>query len=298
MEIVTRLVHDDPERSRIYKLPECNLMMQIVSRDDSEYLAKFKSLLQKHCLYILVGSETLSARRKIYIGQTADMLKRFQQHAKKKDFWTECMVFTLIRSQFNRSQIQYLEYLSILTAMECGVYDMVQNYQIPKKPFLDETDTAFAEKVFDDIRLLSLFAGFRMFRNKVIDLNDVSVSGSHTMLSRIVYEYSASKPAVSSDYVSECENDESLVSYELKGTDYYAKAVYTNDGSVMVMPFGYISRNVKLPDDLCRFLPDVSACIDSGGYIKSGFVVDSLDVAGEMVTGCKENKWKKIVTYI
>lgn len=296
MEIVTQLIYDDPELSRIYSIHESNLMMQIISRDDNEYLNKHKNLLQKHCLYILVGNETLSARRKIYIGQTADMFKRFQQHVVKKDFWTECMVFTLIHSQFNRSQIQYLEYLSILSAIECGIYDMVQNCQIPKKPFLDERDTAFVEKVFDDVKLLALFAGFRMFRNKVIDLNDVSVSGSHTILSRIVNEYNnSSKTSSRSDYVSEYDSDEDLVvSYELKGNDFYAKAVYTNDGSVMVMPFGYISHNVDVSD-----LSDVSSCIDiSSFYIRSGFVVDSLDVAGRLITGCDDNKWKKIITYI
>lgn len=299
MEIVTRLVYDDPERSRIYSVYDCNLMMQVISRSDSEYLNKFKNLLQKHCLYILVGIETLSARRKIYIGQTADMLKRFQQHVSKKDFWTECIVFNLIHSQFNRSQIQYLEYLSIITSIECGIYDMMQNCQIPKKPFLDEEDTAFVENVFDNIKKLAIFAGFRMFKNKVIDLNDVSVSSSHTILSRIVNEYNLSKTTKEPEYVSEyCNEDDEMVSYELKGKDYYAKAVYTNDGSVMVMPFGFISRDASLSDELYSS-NDIKSCIDaSSGYIKNGFVVDSLGVAGRMITGHDNNNWKKIVDYI
>lgn len=247
-------------------------------------------------MYILFGNETLGNRRKMYIGQTHNIHTRLKSHLKKKDFWECAYIFSLIDEQFNSSQIQYLEHITIKTAIECGYSDLLENCQIPVEPYLSNNDKDFVLCIFNYIKILLEFSGIHLFYNKIYDVGEITKKNNHNVISRIVKEYQSKKSYHydDCDSYSDCEDDE-IATYIMRGDDYYAEAIILTDGKVMIMPHGYVSKRQNLMD--MNSYVDVENCIDKiTHFIKKDIIVDDLAVASKVILGyTDENKWVKKV---
>lgn len=92
--------------------------MIFINKDDYDFI-RTEHILQQEGVYILFSGEYMGHRRKLYIGQSANVSNRLLQHSSKKDFWTSALVF-IRKNRYNRTEIQYLEYYMIKSAIECG----------------------------------------------------------------------------------------------------------------------------------------------------------------------------------
>lgn len=116
--------------------------------------------LSQPALYMLIGED-----KEIYIGETENFKKRIVDHNKNKDFWGEVLVFTSRNNALSKSEVQYLEAVSVEKIKQVSNYSLKENKQSPKKPTLVENREEIAKDYFCEIRFLANFLGYDMFKN-------------------------------------------------------------------------------------------------------------------------------------
>jgi len=161
--IYTYLHNDDLNGSRIVSMDDCMCKLYNIKRDDSTFLKDFVDDLQKPALYVLLNKE----RSKAYIGETDDFNKRIAQHAVKKDFWDEVMVFLGSNDDtLSKTEVQHLEYLAYNKAMDVKSYDLSENTQSPKQPHMNVMQKGKTEKFFKYVQFLAKFVGCDIFERR------------------------------------------------------------------------------------------------------------------------------------
>jgi len=121
--------------------------------------AKNRAELQQPALYILLSD----SEDKIYIGETEDFLSRIKQHDSNKSFWEAAIIFVSKDNDLTKSDVKYLEYLSIKHAKASARYGIEENKVSPKPPNLPEHQLAFIDEFFEDICTLASFLGIPVF---------------------------------------------------------------------------------------------------------------------------------------
>lgn len=158
--IYTYLHNDDLNGSRIVSMDDCMCKLYNIKRDDTAFIDFFKSELQKPALYILLNQKN----RQAYIGETDDFLKRIPQHIAKKGFWDEVMVFMGTNEDtLSKTEVQYLEYLSIEKAKQVRSFDMSENSQEGKLPHMNVMQKSKTDKFFNYVQFLARFVGCDLF---------------------------------------------------------------------------------------------------------------------------------------
>lgn len=114
------------------------------------------AMLHQHCFYILLGKDT-DGGRKAYIGHSYDFMARVKDHQAKKDFWDTALVFVSETDKIYETEVGFLEYLGITTALKIGNYNLDENKQVPKKPRISPSQESAMELFFRDIMLLTRF---------------------------------------------------------------------------------------------------------------------------------------------
>lgn len=132
-----------------------NCIMFVIPRDNINEVTD-DTLLHQHCFYILLGTDTTGGP-KAYIGQSYDFTARVRDHLVKKDFWKAALVFVSKTDEIFQSEVAFLEYLGITTAMKVGTYNLDENKQVPKKPRISSSQESAMELFFNDIKLLTRF---------------------------------------------------------------------------------------------------------------------------------------------
>lgn len=244
----------------------------------------------------------LGNRRKMYIGQTHNIQNRLKQHLRKKEFWECAYAFSTITEQFNTTETQFLEHIAIKTAIESEISNLLENCQIPAEPFLSPSDKEHMLTVFNTILVLLEFTGIKMFsKNSLsVDMSEIQHENSHNIMSRIVKEYSKKYTPIEEEsdcYESAAEETE-IVSYTIRGTDFFAEAIPLNNSSLMIYPNGFISKSVDL-QSLSDYV-DVSNAIDSKDrHIKKDIIIGNLETGAFIISGKKDAAlWKKNIQYI
>ena len=67
--------------------------------------------VSKYGVYLLISEDM------VYVGQASDLKKRIQQHKVGKDWWERVIILTTSDDSFNKSAIDYLEFVLIQKAM-------------------------------------------------------------------------------------------------------------------------------------------------------------------------------------
>ena len=161
--IYTYLHNDDLNGSRIVSMDDCMCKLYNIKREDNDFLKDFNGDLQNPALYILINKD----KRKAYIGETDDFIRRIVQHLSKKDFWDEVMVFLASDGgSLSKTEVQYLECLAYNKAYEMKSYDLSENTQIPKNPHMNVMQKAKTDKFFNYVQFLAKFVGCDIFEKR------------------------------------------------------------------------------------------------------------------------------------
>ena len=239
--IHTALLSNDPFGSKILTMDESECKLYIIYRSDEQLIRDFHPELGQHAFYILFGHEPMNRRRQAYIGQTQNALTRFEQHNSTKDFW-ECMcIFINTHEQFIRSEVQYLEYLGIKTAIECASFDLLENCQIPTEPLLKRDQIANIELYFNHVRLLLNYSGFYLFYKKQFDMESFTKKNHHKIVDRMIKQYNSIKDNSWKNYDDVyMEDDEEDITEIWRGDTWNMKVMHCKGCTYMLFLGGYI----------------------------------------------------------
>lgn len=228
-EWISTYIIDDGNKEKPYKsiLNGSSCVMHSIPRECSDFLDNSEEL-RSVAFYILLGYPTLSSKRKAYIGQTTNFYNRVKQHDSLKPFWSTAICFTSTPS-LTKEQVQYLEYLAIRNSIENNTYELLENCQIPSKPYIDK----FQESTMDDFfkNCITMLENHGIYIFTKMD-TPKEVTNSHTIINRIAKKYK-SKP--SNSYMSSL-TDEELEEMESNifqiGSAKYMKC---DNGDLMIM---------------------------------------------------------------
>ena len=157
--IHTILYDDVLDGSKIVTMDNCVCQLYDIKRDYDALIRDEKDILSKPSLYVLLNREN----RKAYIGETDDFLQRIASHNTKKGFWDEALAFMANDNSLTTTEVRYLESLSYEIARNANSYDLSENTQIPKKPFVQKIQENKIKDFFKYVVLLTEFVGCDLF---------------------------------------------------------------------------------------------------------------------------------------
>ena len=111
-------------------------------------------------VYLLWGFVEEDDLPTLYIGQGDCVSHRIDDHAKRKDFWQYCIVFTSTSSNFNSAHAQWLEYALVqdaVIARRCHL----DNGNQPQEPALAKSDRQDAHRFFHEVVRILPLVGLR-----------------------------------------------------------------------------------------------------------------------------------------
>jgi hypothetical protein len=118
--------------------------------------------LMRTGVYVLVGPPEDSGLPRVYVGEGDPIRPRLDQHAAKKDFWTNCVAFTSKDENLNKAHVQYLETRLIQLATESKRCTL-DNGNAPALPSLSEPDVADADGFLEEMLLCFPVLGLGVF---------------------------------------------------------------------------------------------------------------------------------------
>jgi hypothetical protein len=113
--------------------------------------ARSRSEFGKAGVYVLIGPSE-SGQERVYVGEGDPVRPRLEQHAAKKDFWTQAIIFTSKDEHVNKAHVQYLEARLVELARQAKRCDL-DNANQPQRPSLSEADQAEVEGFLDEMLL-------------------------------------------------------------------------------------------------------------------------------------------------
>lgn len=124
--------------------------------------ARSRPELDRTGVYVLLGPPEDSGLPMVYIGE-GDLIKnRLESHARSKEFWQTCVVFTSKDQNLNKAHVQYIEsrlYSLAATAKRC----VLDNGNSPQLPSMSESDAADAEGFLSEMLLCLPTLGVSVF---------------------------------------------------------------------------------------------------------------------------------------
>ncbi|MFQ5621733.1 MAG: GIY-YIG nuclease family protein [Candidatus Nanoarchaeia archaeon] len=115
-------------------------------------------------VYFLFGERDDFNRPSVYIGEAEPLIKRIKNHIRDtKKEWQYAICFTS-KESLNKAEIKHIEHLAYTTAKRekrCKV----TNDTIPTKSRLSESDKAFAQSFFNQLKVLIGVLGFPIFED-------------------------------------------------------------------------------------------------------------------------------------
>lgn len=121
--------------------------------------ASSREELQQPALYFLLNEDD----EKLYVGETEVFFDRVKNHHANKIFWDKAIIFVSKDNDLTKSDIKYLEYLSLKQAKENPRYNLDENRTMPKPTHLPEHQIATVEEFFEDVKILTSFLGISIF---------------------------------------------------------------------------------------------------------------------------------------
>lgn len=170
--IHTILYDDVLEGSKNVTMDNCVCLLYDIKRGYDSIFKNNKVNLSKPALYVLLNR----AERKAYIGETDDFLQRIASHMLKKEFWDEALAFMANDNSLTTTEVRYLESLSYEVAKACGTYDLSENTQVPRRPYIQPIQEYKSIEFFDYVKLLTKFVGCDLFEKSVRQQPNVQVA--------------------------------------------------------------------------------------------------------------------------
>lgn len=172
--IHTVLYDDVLDGSKIVTMDNCVCQLYDIKRDYDSLIKDSKENLAKPALYVLLNRNV----HKAYIGETDDFSQRIASHMLKKEFWDEALAFMANDNSLTTTEVRYLESLSYEVAKAAGVYDLSENTQIPKRPYVQSIQEYKIKDFFNYVKLLTKFIGCNVFEKTTNHQQSASFSSS------------------------------------------------------------------------------------------------------------------------
>ncbi|MBR5688696.1 MAG: GIY-YIG nuclease family protein [Prevotella sp.] len=161
-KIIHTLLHNDVlEGSKIITMDNCVCQLFDIKREYDSIIRETREELSKPALYILLNRE----KRKAYIGETDDFLQRITSHIAKKEFWDEALAFMANDNSLTTTEVRYLESLSYEIANSANSYDLSENTQVPRRPYVPKMQEYKIMGFFNYVKLLTQFVGCDLFES-------------------------------------------------------------------------------------------------------------------------------------
>jgi hypothetical protein len=174
------LVDGKPDGIRTAEVSNMTLYGTFFPRTELEKFA-LREVSNKPGVYMISGPDEEDPEEKIlYIGEGDPVLPRLKNHAGKKDFWTDAIVFSSKDDYLTKTQIQYLEAELIKLAKEAHRAKL-DNGNVPTKPNISEVDKAEVDQFLEGIKLLLLTVGINFLESRTL-------AGIESMLPTRVFE--------------------------------------------------------------------------------------------------------------
>jgi hypothetical protein len=113
-------------------------------------------------VYFLFGTEEDGSKPIVYIGEGEDCFKRIQDHNRKKDFWTYCVVITTKTNEYTKTDVKYLEHHCLGQAEKIGRFK-TENGKDSQRPSVPETREHDLLDNFETIKILLATLGYPLF---------------------------------------------------------------------------------------------------------------------------------------
>ncbi len=137
--------------------------------------AKSRDEFRKPSVYILCGLAKNSAHsNRIYVGECDSPANRLCRHLKKKEFWTEIILFGAKDEAINQGHFKYLEARLLRLAKELKNAEL-DNNNVPAGPRLSKSDSGEANAFLDDVLLFLSCIGLHAFESKNGSKNDSKI---------------------------------------------------------------------------------------------------------------------------
>ena len=172
--IHTILYDDVLDGSKIVTMDNCVCQLYDIKRDYDALIRDSKENLAKPALYVLLNRNV----HKAYIGETDDFSQRIASHMLKKEFWDEALAFMANDNSLTTTEVRYLESLSYEVAKAAGVYDLSENTQVPKRPYVQSIQEYKIKDFFNYVKLLTKFVGCNVFEKITNHRQSASFSSS------------------------------------------------------------------------------------------------------------------------
>lgn len=111
--------------------------------------------------YLLFGTDDVSGKPAVYVGEAENVWTRLQDHLAKKDFWNEVILFTNKDENLTKAHVRYLESRIFELANGFGRY-AVMNGNTPQLALLPRGDRDSMESFLEQVRLLLGVLGHRV----------------------------------------------------------------------------------------------------------------------------------------
>ena len=157
--IHTILYDDELDGSKIITMDNCVCQLFDIKRGYDALIRDAREDLSKPALDILLNRN----KRKAYIGETDDFLQRIASHNAKKEFWDEVLAFMANDNSLTTTEVRYLESLSYEIARNAKSFDLSENTQVPKRPFVQKIQEYKIKDFFKYVTLLTKFVGCDLF---------------------------------------------------------------------------------------------------------------------------------------
>ena len=155
-------------------MDNCVCQLYDIKRDYDALIRDSKENLAKPALYVLLNRNA----HKAYIGETDDFSQRIASHMLKKEFWDEALAFMANDNSLTTTEVRYLESLSYEVAKAAGVYDLSENTQVPKRPYVQSIQEYKIKDFFNYVKLLTKFVGCNVFEKITSYQQSASFSSS------------------------------------------------------------------------------------------------------------------------
>ena len=172
--IHTVLYDNELDGSKIVTMDNCVCQLYDIKRDYDSLIKDAKENLSKPALYVLLNRNA----HKAYIGETDDFSQRIASHMLKKEFWDEALAFMANDNSLTATEVRYLESLSYEIAKAAGIYDLSENTQVPKRPYVQSIQEYKIKDFFNYVKLLTKFVGCDVFEKTTSHQQNASFASS------------------------------------------------------------------------------------------------------------------------
>ncbi len=159
--IITYLVEGDPMGIKTLELSNWVWKGIVVPRSKLKQ-AKQRPEMSQPAIYFLFGEDE-NGEIKVYIWESEKLIDRVYSHDSKKDWWNLLIAFISKDNNLTKSDIKYLEHMSVQKAKEAERFKL-ENKAIPDKNVLPEYRESEMQEFLDNMDILISAAGYPVFK--------------------------------------------------------------------------------------------------------------------------------------